>query len=116
MESLLQNPQLQLGDLSFLPTYITALPLHRFLAPLPRRHSRREWRRGRGEDQTEQSSPTTRRLNLTIPQLKLGVFARGSRKWKICVVRPSFPFFISHLSFDSTDPLLRLLLSRRRRF
>src|SRR2546425_1282006 len=78
LESLLQNPQLQLGDLSFPPTDITALPLRRCLAPLPRRHSRREWRRGREEDQTEQSSRTTRRLNLTIPQLKLGVFARGS--------------------------------------
>src|SRR2546422_5421452 len=65
----LANPQLQLGDLSFLPTDITALPLRRLLAPLPRRHSRREWRRGRGKDQNEQSSPTTRRLNLTIPQL-----------------------------------------------
>ena len=80
---LLQNHQLQLGDLSFLPTDITAPSLRRFLAPLPRRHSRREWRRWRREDQTEQSSPTTRRLNLTIPQLKLGVFARGSRKWKM---------------------------------
>src|SRR5258705_13846944 len=45
----------------------SAAPLAARVAPLERR----------------ESSPTTRRQNLTIPQLKLGVFARGSRKWKM---------------------------------